>query len=56
MAECPDKTSLVAYFYGEDSTHQRRLMEAHVAACRACADELASFRSVEEALSPSTSL
>lgn len=51
MAECPDETSLVAYFYGEDSTHQRRVMEAHVAACRACADELASFRSVEEALS-----
>ena len=51
MAECPDKTSLVAYFYGEDATDRRSLIEAHVATCRACADELASFRSVEETLS-----
>lgn len=51
MAECPDKAALVAYFYGDESTGRRRSIEAHVATCRACADELASFRSVEDALS-----
>ncbi len=51
MAECPDKAALVAYFFGDDSTDRRKSMDAHVATCRACTDELASFRSVEETLS-----
>ena len=51
MADCPDKSVLIAYLYGEDSAGERARVEAHVAACRACSDELASLRSVQGALS-----
>lgn len=51
MADCPEKSVLIAYLYGEDSAGEHARVEAHVAACRACSDELASLRSVQGALS-----
>lgn len=51
MADCPEKSVLITYLYGEDSAGEHARVEAHVAACRACSDELASLRSVQGALS-----
>jgi predicted anti-sigma-YlaC factor YlaD len=43
---CDDKTLLVSYLYGEVSDADRAAVEAHVATCAACADELASLGEV----------
>lgn len=51
MADCPEKSVLVTYLYGEDSGRERARLEAHFAACRDCSEELASLRSVQVALS-----
>ena len=51
MADCPDKTTLVAYLYGEDSADEHARMEIHVAECRACSEALTSLRSVQGTLS-----
>ncbi len=51
MADCPEKTSLVAYLYGEDSADDHARVEVHVAECRTCSEELTSLRSVQGALS-----
>jgi hypothetical protein len=49
---CDDKTRLVAYLYGEtDSDADRDGIEAHLAACRACADEVQDLRGVRAELS-----
>ena len=51
MADCPEKSVLITYLYGEGSTGEHARVEAHVTACRACSEELASLRSVQGALS-----
>ena len=51
MADCPEKSVLITYLYGEDSTGEHARVEAHVTACRVCSEELASLRSVQGALS-----
>lgn len=43
---CDDKTLLVSYLYGEVSDTERAAVEAHVATCAACADELDSLGAV----------
>jgi hypothetical protein len=43
---CDDKALLVSYLYGEVSAADRAAVEAHVATCAACADELASLGAV----------
>jgi anti-sigma factor RsiW len=43
---CDDKALLVSYLYGEVSDAARAAVEAHVATCASCADELASLGAV----------
>ena len=40
---CEDKGALVAFLYGEVTDDERRAMEAHLATCAACRDELAAL-------------
>lgn len=47
---CDDKGRLVAYLYGEDTPQERSATEAHLAACRACAAEIAGMRDVRSQL------
>lgn len=47
---CDDKTLLVSYLYGEVSDAERAAVDAHVASCAACADELASLGAVRSDL------
>jgi hypothetical protein len=48
---CSDKDTLVSYIYGECDASARAAVEAHVATCAACGDEIAGFGSVRSALS-----
>ncbi len=48
---CDDKGRLVAYLYGEDTPQERSATEAHLAACRACAAEIAGMADVRTHLS-----
>ena len=48
---CTDKDTLVAYIYGECDAATRGAVDAHLAACPACADEVAGFGVVRESLS-----
>lgn len=48
---CTDKDILVAYIYGECDAENRAALEAHLAACPACADEVSGFGVVRQALS-----
>jgi anti-sigma factor RsiW len=48
---CTDKDALIAYVYGECDATTRGAVEAHLAACRACADEVGGFGAVRETLS-----
>jgi anti-sigma factor RsiW len=48
--DCDDKTLLVAYLYGEVSAAERAAMDAHLATCRACADELSALQGVRDDL------
>jgi hypothetical protein len=43
---CDDKGALVAYLYDEVTDDERRAMDAHLATCAACRDELASLGAV----------
>ena len=43
---CEDKGALVAFLYGEATDDERRAMEAHLATCAACRDELAALGAV----------
>jgi hypothetical protein len=47
---CSDKDALVAYVYGECDPATRAAIDAHVATCAACADEIGGFGSVRSAL------
>ena len=47
---CTDKDTLVAYVYGECDPAERQLVESHLAACQACADEVQGFRGVRTTL------
>jgi anti-sigma factor RsiW len=48
---CTDKDTLIAYIYGECDAATRETVDAHLAACPACADEVAGFGVVRETLS-----
>jgi Putative zinc-finger len=43
---CDDKERLVAYLYGETSDRERALLDAHLAECGRCADEIEGLRAV----------
>lgn len=45
-----DREALVAYLYDECEPAERERVEAHLAVCVRCADEVAAFRSVRGAL------
>ncbi|MBP7569193.1 MAG: zf-HC2 domain-containing protein [Acidobacteria bacterium] len=47
---CTDKETLLAYVYGECEAAERRLVEAHLAGCPACADEVTGLAAVRSAL------
>ena len=47
MSECPNER-LSGYFDGELPEAESRAVEAHLASCRPCADELASMRRLKE--------
>lgn len=49
--DCTDKDTLLAYIYGECDAATRGLVDAHLAACPGCADEVAGFGMVRESLS-----
>lgn len=44
--KCDEKERLVAYLYGETGERERALIDAHVATCPPCADELDGLRAV----------
>lgn len=48
---CTDKDTLVAFLYDECDEATRAAVTAHVATCRACADEVRGFAHVRETLS-----
>ena len=43
---CDDKERLVAFLYGETSDRERAEVEAHLAGCVACAEEVDELRAV----------
>ena len=45
-----DKEALLAYLYDECGPADREQVEAHMATCRRCADEVQAFRAVRESL------
>jgi len=45
-----DKTLLVSYLYEECGAEDRRLVEAHLAGCQECGEEIAAFRGVRTQL------
>ena len=47
---CDERESLLAYLYDETDPAERRRVEAHLAACETCGDELAGLRRVREDL------
>ena len=48
MAACPDGERLSAYLDGELRGAEAQAVEAHLADCQACADEVAALRAVDE--------
>jgi hypothetical protein len=44
--DCSDKERLVAYLYGEAGDRERAAIDAHLASCAACADEVEGLRAV----------
>jgi hypothetical protein len=48
---CSDKDTLIAYVYNECDATTRGVVDAHMAACPACADEVRGFGMVRETLS-----
>ena len=47
---CGDRGALVSYLYDECAPHERRAISAHVAICRACAEELTALGATREQL------
>ena len=47
---CSDKETLVGYIYGECDEAETRAVERHLAVCPVCADEVAGFGTVRQAL------
>ena len=47
---CQDKERLIAYLYEEQSVEERDLVEAHLAECQVCAEEIAELRGVRQHL------
>jgi hypothetical protein len=47
---CQDKERLIAYLYDDQSAEERDRVEAHLAECRVCAQEIAELRGVREQL------
>ncbi len=47
---CDDREKLIAYLYDEADASERRQMDAHLAGCAECREELRSFRSVRQDL------
>ena len=47
---CGDHGALVSYLYDECAPNQRRAISAHVAICRACAEEITSLGATREQL------
>ena len=47
---CSNHEDLVSYLYGEASAEQSSRVEAHLASCSRCDEEIASFRLVRSAL------
>jgi hypothetical protein len=47
---CNNHEDLVSYLYGEATPEQARRLEAHLAGCTRCDEELAAFRRVRSAL------
>jgi hypothetical protein len=50
LYKCDEKERLVAYLYGETGDRERALIEAHLATCPPCADEVEGLRAVREDL------
>jgi len=48
---CTDKDTLIAYVYGECDDALRGVVEAHLATCASCADEVSGFGRVRTTLS-----
>ncbi len=48
---CADKDTLIAYVYGECDAATRGTIDAHLAGCAACSEEVAGFGMVRESLS-----
>lgn len=44
--DCNDKERLVAYLYGEADDRERAVIDAHLAGCAACAEEVDGLRTV----------
>ena len=47
---CDDREKLIAYLYDEASASERRQVDAHLAGCAECRDELRGLRSVRQDL------
>ena len=47
---CDDKTTLVSYLYGEVDAATRQAVDAHLAQCEACADEVTALGFVRSEL------
>jgi hypothetical protein len=47
---CQEKERLIAYLYDDQSGEEHDLVEAHLAECRACAEEIADLRAVRQQL------
>jgi anti-sigma factor ChrR (cupin superfamily) len=47
---CDDKQSLIAYLYGDIEPAARQAVDAHLASCRACAEELTALGEVRSEL------
>ena len=47
---CDDREKLIAYLYDEASATERRQVDAHLAGCEECREELRGFRSVRQDL------
>ena len=47
---CDDREKLIAYLYDEADANERRLVDAHLAECAECRDELRGLRGVRQDL------
>jgi anti-sigma factor RsiW len=47
---CEQRENLIAYLYDEADANERRIVEAHLASCETCREELRAFRDVRQDL------